>query len=1690
MAEELGGLSLPITADFSGLDADFQAAVALAVSQGATLAEAINRALQLPDTTPLQDALALIGGASDAAAGQLGTMGDAAAAAGAAAGGAASGVKEFGDETQHAGEHAHEAEGGFAAMAEQLLIFGEALAVTEKLAEFGQEALKAYDSMQRATNSLTALTGSAETAREVIEGIEKIAATQPFSFPELAGAAQKMAAFGIEAEKIPELLTAAGNASRATGNSFEAIASALERVSIQGAVTGRQLVQLGVNWGDLAEAAGKSISETQAMLKKGGQDAAADLDLLLKTVEQKFSAFSKVPLSISEQWIVLENQIHTVFVDIGEAIAPVIQKIVGWFQSDLVPAIKSLTEWFKQLPEPIKDFAVAIGLAIAAIAPLAVGIAGFGLAVTGLSAAVPALAALIEGLTVPIAGLGLAFSEVLIPIALVAAAIAAVHFSGLDDEAATFASNLKGDFEGIADLFQPVIDAIKKVGSVFTDIWGAELHAVVDSAKGMISDLGVSWDFVAEKTSAALHSASSSIDSFVDALKLLHPEIQDVEDGFARVGQVLGDTTPKQEAFFAGVSAGGPQVLELARALAAASNALDFFGGHYQVMTDAMGKASPVMAANAKNMHDLAQAAMEAAGLFDKHALSTDALATATQKLYDAQHKANTALDEARQVLAQVRADLDAGTASQADLNRATAEYEKAQKAANVATEASKDALKGAKDAAKEFATELKTTTDLLLKADDILAKLPVSTKAYLDSLADGGKNAKQIWDEISALIQKASDKTLSLKGEPLAAIQSMIEALKEMKEPLKEFADAGEFSKIATALGDLDAKVGGLKADTLNMFNNLLSQLAEIPGSVATNGGALIKWIQTVAAEDEKLDKQHQQLQKTFEKAGDVMAKAMQQQAPIIVDLRERLAGIDVTFQGLAKSSEHLWDVSPIGAYLNMVKAMNAEGFKTVQQQEAQIAEEEKLLAAMEASNQPYAERLALQGKILQGQAALDEMQGKSVEAQILGLEKIKLQLEANRIATHGLADTYVGLANDVGKAWDQMGKAIADNIIDGKNWGKVWEDLLKNFAKSILETVIHGALDQLKAAVIQMLFGQAQAQASTALTTAGLNAMGPAATSAASSLTSLAAAAQAAAASINASVDSAGGGGGGGALGTVGTIATIAAAGAAIASAILLAHISSDTGHIEVNTRSCLAELENARKDAWSQFNSTFDRLGELKNDLDTILATLQANRSDTLSGGIQADLDILVTDANLIAPALQTINTSVLAGNGLLGQVVSALSNINDGIYQLHSDLAIAITKLDTVVSSILYGGKTNQTASQDVVDSIDQATESEGAHANAMLAGLVRIGIGVDGVDTGTQRNGKELEKMLSEALAQRSLAASQYASAVTIAQQVAALQAKLAADNQAILAATRLGQMDTVKWLQEETVILGKDITALIPQIGTVNSSAQSILSQMVQGDANQGGYVSNSTTQIVGAVYGAGSMIANAVGVAIASIGGYNSAPGGGTTQYVPKKTPPTYQQGTESQNPGNSNSPTGNTGQDSGTGAQGGYSVPKHENIPPPITGSTQYAPGSTTQNGGNAPYNPLDPFTWTSGRSPNNPGQGGSSSQPAQYDPYHIPSYDGGGISPVDMLSLIRRDEMVLPPDISLMLRRMAQVPTVGGSSSAFAGAAGGFQGGGGTVINMPVTFNGVTNGRELMDLWTQQVKRIIPRATVFSS
>lgn len=230
-----------------------------------TGAEGANAAIaSIADTsktaeTDLGNLATSVSDASDAAAsavGEVGDLADAASTLSDKSGEVVAVLPEVASDVQDVGESAQEASGDLNDMAEQLLKFGEALAVTEGLKELGQEALTAYSSLNQADIALTAMTGSADKAAGIIENLKTLALSDALKFPSLVSAAQNMTAAGFSAEQLEKAIQTAADTAAARGVDFDTVAGAINRMALQGLAGARQMQTLGINLDALNTAMG------------------------------------------------------------------------------------------------------------------------------------------------------------------------------------------------------------------------------------------------------------------------------------------------------------------------------------------------------------------------------------------------------------------------------------------------------------------------------------------------------------------------------------------------------------------------------------------------------------------------------------------------------------------------------------------------------------------------------------------------------------------------------------------------------------------------------------------------------------------------------------------------------------------------------------------------------------------------------------------------------------------------------------------------------------------------------------------------------------------------------------------------------------------------------------------------------------------------------------------------------------------------------------------------------------------------------------------------------------------------------------------------------------------------------------------------------------------------------------------
>jgi hypothetical protein len=358
-SEAIGNINVDIIGDWS----DLQTAIDQATSASQAGAEQISSAF----TSAASDA-GNLGSAAEEASPKLADLG----------------ASEHG-----AAESAAEAAGGLKEMAEQLTLLGESLAITEGIKEFGDEALSTYAEVEKVSISLTALTGSADLAEASIERMKELAMSDALSFPSLLAADQKMTAFGFTTEQTEASLKAIADVAGATGKDFESVADTFDRMVLSGTANARMLAGLGINTTILGEAMGVSANEAAKVYK------ALDMEDRITALTEAFSKFGGVAQAqaqgLSGQWQNFKTQFELVAEDVGKALLPLAQTFLDTFQRDIIPAIKSLIEQWQQLPEPVKDAALAFGAIAIAIPPVTAAISGVMLSLNALRGILPAV---------------------------------------------------------------------------------------------------------------------------------------------------------------------------------------------------------------------------------------------------------------------------------------------------------------------------------------------------------------------------------------------------------------------------------------------------------------------------------------------------------------------------------------------------------------------------------------------------------------------------------------------------------------------------------------------------------------------------------------------------------------------------------------------------------------------------------------------------------------------------------------------------------------------------------------------------------------------------------------------------------------------------------------------------------------------------------------------------------------------------------------------------------------------------------------------------------------------------------------------------------------------------------------------------------------------------------------------------
>jgi len=445
-----GDLVITVGGDISPLE-DALAGIPEVAQESFASVQAAAQAIDWADlsagTEAAGESLANLGAAANATEGDFTGASGALETVSTAAADATTATESLAPALASAGEAAQEADTHLSDFRSDLIEIGEGLAIAESIKMFADDALTAAGAWQNATISLTALTGSVSVANEKMKELEELAAADALSMPQVLLAATRMAAIKVPLDQMNTLITDAAGSADVMNVSFSRIVLQMDNMINSGTVAATTLSRMGISTQGFLQAlnsvAGQGVADISNMSAAFQQ---LDKSQRIQVMEAAMRSFADVvqqrAQSITGQLQTLDDEWEAVMKDFGLAIAPVTQGLVAFISTDVVPAIHAMVTGFSELPAPVQQFVVSLGvlaiaaglgaaalgafsLSVAAVTSEAVAgpVIALGASFTALIAPVTAAIGAITGLDGVIAILGLETLPIVIPLLLIAAAV-------------------------------------------------------------------------------------------------------------------------------------------------------------------------------------------------------------------------------------------------------------------------------------------------------------------------------------------------------------------------------------------------------------------------------------------------------------------------------------------------------------------------------------------------------------------------------------------------------------------------------------------------------------------------------------------------------------------------------------------------------------------------------------------------------------------------------------------------------------------------------------------------------------------------------------------------------------------------------------------------------------------------------------------------------------------------------------------------------------------------------------------------------------------------------------------------------------------------------------------------------------------------------------------------------------------
>jgi tape measure domain-containing protein len=245
-------------------------------------------------------------------------------------------------------------------------------ALTAPLALLGVSLFKTTAEVQQITTSFEVFTGSATTAKNMLQEFKNIAINSPLQFQDIAKGAQTLLGYGLTANQVVPITKMLGDISGGNADKFARLSLAFGQVNAAGRLMGqetRQMINAGFNpLQSISEKTGESMASLTKRMEEGriSVDEVAKAFIFATSEGGRFYGMAeKQAETLGGMWNKVKESFTLALAEIGDAISK--NPAIKQFFTDLTDLITRVKDSFLALSPETQAMVVKF-LAITAIA--------------------------------------------------------------------------------------------------------------------------------------------------------------------------------------------------------------------------------------------------------------------------------------------------------------------------------------------------------------------------------------------------------------------------------------------------------------------------------------------------------------------------------------------------------------------------------------------------------------------------------------------------------------------------------------------------------------------------------------------------------------------------------------------------------------------------------------------------------------------------------------------------------------------------------------------------------------------------------------------------------------------------------------------------------------------------------------------------------------------------------------------------------------------------------------------------------------------------------------------------------------------------------------------------------------------------------------------------------------------------